>query len=246
MEPPLPHGHRRARVGVRGDLEVVHETPRAREARGRDRPCRCSRRAAPRRRHGSPAPRRSPSRRGRSGRRPRTARGRSRHGRRARRCCARPRRSLSRSGSDPAAGSRAAPPSRAPRRGRSRDRRRSSMATRTSSAILGVPPVMRSSSAIAASRSSATRSGSRFRRNCTIAIATSGWMPTMTVSAPRRLAVRTIDAQRARDERVDHVERGDVDHDPARAMASRPARRARGAASTTSLSERSDWMEAMR
>ena len=41
----------------------------------------------------------------------------------------------------------------------------------------------------------------------------------MTVSAPRSFAVTAIVAQRAGDERVDHVERGHVDDDPARAEA---------------------------
>ena len=43
--------------------------------------------------------------------------------------------------------------------------------------------------------------------------ATSGWMPTITVSAPRRRAMSAIRLQGQRGEGVDDVEGGDVDDD---------------------------------
>ena len=52
----------------------------------------------------------------------------------------------------------------------------------------------------------------------TIVKATSGWMPTITVSAPRNRAISAMRAQGQGGERVDDVEGGDVDDDAARAV----------------------------
>ena len=65
------------------------------------------------------------------------------------------------------------------------------------------------------SRSSAVWT-SRSMPSWTMAKATSGWMPTMTVSAPRRRAMWARSRKRLRAERVEDVERGDVDDDPPR------------------------------
>ena len=47
--------------------------------------------------------------------------------------------------------------------------------------------------------------------SATMAYATSGWIPTMTVSAPRSRAISAMLRKRPRPERVEHVQRGDVD-----------------------------------
>ena len=72
-KPPLPHRHGRAGIGIRRELEVVHESTRAGQPEARGRPSRCSRHEAPPRRRGCPAPRRWRPPPGRNGRPPRTA-----------------------------------------------------------------------------------------------------------------------------------------------------------------------------